>query len=131
MGTSAQMVAAAVIRIGRSRRRPPSITASRTLMPSARYWLTRSISTIALVTTMPTSISMPISAGTPSGVPVSSSSPMAPVAANGMDTSRISGWTRLRKVATMMTNTMAMATSRARPRSANASCWLALTPPSL
>ena len=61
------MVAIAVIRIGRSRRRPPSTTASRTPMPCARYWLIRSISTIALVTTMPTSISMPISAGTPSG----------------------------------------------------------------
>ena len=58
----------------------------------------RSISTIALVTTMPISISMPIIAGTPSGVPVTSSRPIAPVAANGMDTSRISGWIRLRKV---------------------------------
>ena len=43
-------------------------------MPWARYWLIRSISTIALVTTMPTSMSMPISAGTPSAVPVTSSS---------------------------------------------------------
>ena len=86
------MVATAVIRIGRSRRRPPSTTASRTPMPCARYWLIRSISTIALVTTMPTSISTPISAGTPSGVPVTSSRPIAPVAANGIETSRISGW---------------------------------------
>jgi hypothetical protein len=71
---------------------------------------------------MPTSISSPIIAGSPSGVPVISSSPNAPVAANGMDTSRISGWMKLRNVATMIENTITIAASSAKPRSANASC---------
>jgi hypothetical protein len=129
IGTIAKIVASAVIRIGRRRRLPPSTTAVRTSMPCARYLLTRSISTIALVTTMPTSISSPISAGSPSGVSVSTSMPNAPVAANGMDTSRISGCAMLRNVATMITKTIAIAASNASPRSPNASCWSALTPP--
>ncbi len=101
IGVSARIVAAAVIRMGRSRRRAPPSSASRGESPAARYWLTRSISTIALVTTMPISISIPIREATPSGVPVTSSSAMAPVAAKGTDTSRISGCSRLRKVTTM------------------------------
>ncbi len=84
-------------------------------MPWPRYWLIRSISTIALVTTMPTSMSMPMSAGTPSAVPVTSRSAIAPVAANGIDTSRMSGWIRLRKVAAITRNTIAIAASSARP----------------
>ena len=91
----------------------------------------RSISTIALVTTMPTSISTPISAGTPSGVPVASSRPIAPVAANGIETSSSNGCSRLRNVATMIRKTIAIAASTARPRSAKASAWSALTPPIL
>jgi len=55
-------------------------------MPEDRYWLMRSISTMALVTTMPTSISMPMSAGT-CAVPLSSRPMMAPVTASGIDTS--------------------------------------------
>ncbi len=97
--------------------------------PCLRYWLIRSISTIAFVTTMPISISMPIIAGTPIGVPVATSRPIAPVAANGMDTSRISGWTRDRKVPTSSRKTIAMAASIARPRLANASSWSSETPP--
>src|SRR5438045_98151 len=68
IGSSAKIVATAVMRIGRRRRRPPSMTASATDAPRWRYWLMRSSSTIALVTTIPTSISMPMSAGTPSAV---------------------------------------------------------------
>ncbi len=129
IGSRAKIVARAVIRIGRSRCRPPSRTASTTPYPWARYWLIRSISTIALVTTMPISISMPIIAGTPIGVPVATRRPIAPVAANGMDTSRISGWTSERKVATSSMNTMATAASIARNRLVNASSWSAVTPP--
>lgn len=89
----------------------------------------RSISTIALVTTMPISISMPIIAGTPIGVPVATSRPIAPVAANGMETSRISGWISDRKVATSSMKTIAMAASMARPRFLKASSSSEETPP--
>ncbi len=129
MGSSAKIVASAVIRIGRSRRLPPSTTASCSGMPCSRYWLIRSSRTMALVTTMPTSISMPIIAARPSEVPVASSRPMAPVAANGIDTSSTSGWIRLRNVATMTKNTRAMAATSASPRLPKASAWSALTPP--
>ncbi|OUE05349.1 hypothetical protein CMMCAS04_00180 [Clavibacter michiganensis subsp. michiganensis] len=71
-------------------------------MPRVRYWFTRSMSTIALVTTMPTSISRPMIDATPSGIPVTTCSSTAPVAANGTETSSTSGWMRLRNVATMM-----------------------------
>ncbi len=129
IGVSAKMVAIAVIRIGRSRCRPPSTTASRTPMPWARYWLTRSSSTMAFVTTMPTSMSTPISAGTLSAVPLTSSRAIAPVAANGMETSRMSACTTLRNVAIMIRKTIAIAASTARPRSAKVSRCSALTPP--
>ena len=108
IGVRAKTVASAVIRMGRRRCRAPCVMASATLIPGSplrgcRYWLMRSISTIALVTTMPTSISMPISDGSPSGTPVTRSRAMAPVAANGTETSRISGCTRDLNVATMIT----------------------------
>ena len=79
-----------------------------------RYWLIRSISTIALVTTTPTSIRKPISEGSPSAEPVTSSRAIAPVAAKGIETSSTSGWINDRKVATMITYTIATAASRAR-----------------
>jgi hypothetical protein len=56
---------------------------------------------MALVTTMPMSMSRPIIAGIPNAVPVSRSSPSAPVAAKGTETSRMSGCRSDRKVATM------------------------------
>ncbi len=57
---------------------------------------------MALVTTMPISISRPTRLGMPRLVPVMTSASTAPTAANGMLTSRISGFSRLRNVATMM-----------------------------
>ncbi len=57
---------------------------------------------MALVTTMPISMSRPMRLGMPRLVPVNQSSRTAPTAANGMLTSRMSGFMRLRKVATMM-----------------------------
>ena len=69
----------------------------------SRYWLTRSTSTIAFVTTMPMSISTPISDATPSGTPVTICRMIAPVAANGTDTSSSSGCRSDLKVATMTT----------------------------
>ena len=103
IGISAKMVAAEVIRIGRRRFWAPAIRPSPRLMPWRRYWLTRSISTIALVTTTPTSISSPIIEGSPSGTCEITSRPKEPVAAKGIETSRISGWIRDLKIHTSST----------------------------
>ena len=102
IGTSAAMVPTAVIRMGRRRWREPSTMASPSSMPLLRFWLIRSISTMALVMTMPMSISMPIRAAAPTGVPVSHSRPSEPVAANGTEMSSMSGCIRLLNVATMI-----------------------------
>ena len=75
--------------------------ASRTLIPLRRYWFTRSTSTIAFVTTMPISMSTPMIDATPSGMPVITCSAMAPVAANGTETSSSSGCRSERNVATI------------------------------
>ena len=56
---------------------------------------------MALVTTIPMSISTPISDETPSGTPVAICSRIAPVAENGTDTSSSSGCRSDLKVATM------------------------------
>ena len=61
----------------------------------------RSIRTIALVTTMPMSMSRPIIDAMPRAVSVSNNRPIAPVAANGTEINRISGCTSDRKVATI------------------------------
>ena len=74
IGSSAKIVASAVIRMGRSRRAAPCASASFTRNPRSRYWFTRSMSTIALVTTMPTSMSTPMIDATPSGTPDTSCS---------------------------------------------------------
>jgi len=67
------------------------MTASPTFIPRSRNWLTRSMSTIALVTTMPMSMSTPMREGTPSGMSAMSCRAIAPVAAKGIDTSSSSG----------------------------------------
>ena len=54
-----------------------------------------------MVTTIPMSISTPISDETPSGTPVAICSRIAPVAENGTDTSSSSGCRSDLKVATM------------------------------
>ena len=59
-GIRARIVAMAVIRIGRTRVRPPSTRASFVEWPSARSRSTRSSRTIALVTTIPISIRKPM-----------------------------------------------------------------------
>lgn len=101
-GSSAKIVASAVMRIGRRRLAEPAIVASYALSPFSRYWLTRSTRTIALVTTMPISISTPMSDATPRGTPVTICSRMAPVAAKGTDTRSSNGCRSDLNVATMM-----------------------------
>ncbi len=100
-GVSAKIVASAVMRIGRRRRDPPAIVASCADSPLVRYWFTRSTSTIAFVTTMPISMSTPMSDATPSGMPVMICSRIAPVAAKGTEISSSSGCRRDLKVATI------------------------------
>ena len=82
-GISARIVAIAVMRIGRTRVRPPSMSASWVDIPFARSRSTRSSRTIALVTTIPISIRNPMSALTPSGLPVKYSAGSAPIVASG------------------------------------------------
>ena len=131
MGVSARIVASAVIRIGRRRRVPPAIVASWALRPFSRYWLTRSTRTMAFVTTMPMSISTPMSEATPSGMPVTICRRIAPVAANGTEMRSSSGWRSDLKVATMTTYTIRMAASSASPSWLKASAWSVATPPRL
>src|SRR5680860_653046 len=128
MGVRARIVATAVMRMGRSRLRPPSMIALWASIPWSRYCSTRSSSTMALVTTIPISMSSPIRLGMPRLVPVRSSRSTAPTAAKGMLTSRISGCSRLRKVPTMMRYTTSIATSMAKPRLRNMSFICSLAP---
>ncbi len=57
---------------------------------------------MALVTTMPVSIRIPINPGSDSEVLVATRAMIAPVAAKGMATSRTNGFSSERNVATMM-----------------------------
>ena len=130
IGVMARMVARAVITTGRTRLSAPTSIASSKVMPrSRRYWLIRSISTIAFVTTMPTSMSSPIIVDSPSGVPVASSARNTPVAAKGIDTSSTSGWRSELNVATITTYTVATAASSASPRSRNVCACCSAAPP--
>src|SRR5699024_7347243 len=63
-GTKAPIVAMAVINIGRKRVPAASIKASRVDIPLCSILITLSINTIALVTTIPISINIPIILGT-------------------------------------------------------------------
>ena len=103
IGVRAKIVASAVMRIGRSRIDAPASVASCADSPRSRYWFTRSTSTIAFVTTMPMSMSTPMSEATPRGTPVTTCSRMAPVAANGTETRRRMGCRSDLNVATMTT----------------------------
>ena len=129
IGVRAKIVASAVMRIGRRRREPPATTASCADSPFSRYWFTRSTSTIAFVTTMPMSMRTPMSEATPSGTPVAICSRIAPVAANGTETSRSRGWRSDLNVATITMYTMRIAASIARPSWPKASCCCVSTPP--
>ena len=82
-GSRARMVATAVIRMGRTRVRPPWMSASYVEYPLWRSCSTRSSSTMALVTTMPMSIRKPMRALMPMGWPVMSSAGKAPMVASG------------------------------------------------
>ena len=112
------MVAIAVIRIGRSRCRPPSTTASRTPMP-CRPVLVDQVHQHDRVghhdADQHQHADQRRHAERGAGRPAAGA--IAPVAANGIEISRISGCSRLRNVATMMTKTIAIAASTARPRS--------------
>ena len=78
-GNNAPIVAIAVIKIGRIRMPPASINASFIDMPACSLLITRSINTIALVTTIPININTPIKLGTEIVSPVMSSANTTPI----------------------------------------------------
>ena len=96
-GTRATMVVSDVIRMGRNRVRPPSTRASKVLIPPLRSCSTKVISTMALLSTIPTSISMPIAAEESRVRPVINRPSKAPIEARGKLTIMISGLRKERK----------------------------------
>ena len=99
-GSIAIMVVNAVINIGRSRVCPPRIKASYGLIPALRLCSITSISTTALVKTIPMSIRVPMSPAMPKVCPVASNPTNAPMEARGRLTITISGLRKERKVTT-------------------------------
>ncbi|MNV96078.1 hypothetical protein D3C71_1910400 [compost metagenome] len=100
-GSMAQIVAMAVIRIGRIRVPAASSNASRIVI-CASLCLTRSISTMAFVTTMPISISAPNRAVKSGVTPEISRPTTAPIAASGSENMMASGARSVLKVSTMI-----------------------------
>ena len=111
-----RMVVSAVMRMGRRRMRPVSMSASRLDMPPMRSWLTQSTKTMPLLTTTPASSKKPTMATTERSSPVNSSASKPPVKASGMVNMTMMGdlkdwnWaTMIRKMntsATPMTSSM-------------------------
>ena len=116
IGSSAKMVAIAVIRIGRSRRRPPSITASRDAH-ALRPVLVDQVHQHDRVGDHDADQHQHADQRRHAerGAGDAAAATIAPVAANGIETSRISGWIRLRNVAAMTRKTIAMAASSGQP----------------
>ena len=108
-----RMVVAAVIRMGRRRRRPVSTSASFLLMPPMRSWLTVSTNTMPLFTTTPDSTRKPTMATMDRSIFVISSASRPPVNASGIVNSTMTGdlndWncaTMIRKIISTATATM-------------------------
>ena len=78
-----RIVVSAVIRIGRRRTRPVSISASRFDMPPMRIWFTLSTNTMPLFTITPDSTRKPTMATIERSMPVISSAARPPVNASG------------------------------------------------
>ena len=83
-GNKPRIVVNAVIKIGRKRERPPSTMASSFAMPLARNWLIKSMSTMALFTTIPASKIKPMKTTTLMVEPVIQRANTAPINANGI-----------------------------------------------
>ena len=81
-----------VMKIGRRRVGPASSSASRIDMPASRFWLQRSISTMALLTTMPASRIRPMNTITETGSENATSAATTPITASGMVSRITSGW---------------------------------------
>ena len=78
-----RIVVSAVIRIGRRRTLPVSISASRFDIPPMRIWFTLSTNTMPLLTMTPDSTRKPTIATIERSIPVSSSAASPPVNASG------------------------------------------------
>ena len=90
-GTSAPIVAIAVINIGLIRVPPASINACFIGIPCFSLLITRSINTIAFVTTIPINISIPIKLGTEIVSPVMMSASTTPITVNGNENKIVNG----------------------------------------
>ncbi len=115
IGVSARTVVRVVIRIGRSRIRPPATIASVFAIPSRRSRLMQSTSTIAFFTTMPASMITPMSTMTLTVEPENTSAQTTPIAPSGI-VNRIrngcrsdSNWLAITKYTRKMASPMARA----------------------
>ena len=93
MGINPKIVVRAVIKIGRNRCMAATRMACSRCMPEFRYWLIKSIKTMALFTTTPISTTNPIPAMISKVVPVAKSSQKEPTKAAGIATSTENGRT--------------------------------------
>ena len=84
IGASARIVVRVVIRIGRSRISPAATMASTFAIPSRRSRLMQSTSTMAFLTTMPASMTTPMSTMTLIVDPESRSAQTTPIAPSGI-----------------------------------------------
>ena len=84
-GMNPSSVHSVVIEIGRRRDSAACAIAAIFSTPSSRNWFTRSISTIAFLTTMPASMIRPMKTTTLSGVNVILSASTAPTSASGIE----------------------------------------------
>ena len=95
IGSMPNTVAAAVIRIGRSRTRPASTSASSSFEPAARSALAKSTSKIAALVTSPISMMMPMKLKMLRVMPETQMPPKAPITESGSETMMTKGWVRL------------------------------------
>ena len=81
----------AVIKIGRILVPPASINADFISIPDFSLFITLSINTIALVTTIPININIPIKLGTEMVSPVITSESTTPITVNGNENKMVNG----------------------------------------
>ena len=89
------IIAAVVIRIGRSRTCPAVSSESCRVAPARRVRLAKSTSRIAFLVTRPISMMKPIIENMLSVVPVRSSARKTPISENGSDAMIATGWIKL------------------------------------
>ena len=91
IGISPRIVVSVVMRIGRSRTRPASTSASCFDRPSRRRWFTWSMSTMAFLTTIPASMTTPMSTMTLTRCPVARRAATTPTPPSGIENMMMRG----------------------------------------